>query len=188
MPSLINELSRSVSIHRSITYPILICIALYLIIGLTGAASFQISSSSDILATLSASHKNKVLTTIANVLFPIAVLVTSVPVFAIVIRYNLVRGNFCSNRKSAVFGLFDSEADINQGYAIVWASLMPWIFIIPFQTKVWWLSALAASLARLVNEIFPVDLGLVDLGDELDVVDLWFQHQFHHTTVALYFI
>ena len=72
---------------------------IYLIIGLTGAASFKINESSDILATLSASNENKVLIAIVNVLFPVAVLVTSVPVFAIVIRYNLVRGNFCSNSK-----------------------------------------------------------------------------------------
>jgi hypothetical protein len=65
-----------------------------------GAASFQIAGSSDILATLSASNQSKVLITIVNILFPIAVLVTSVPVFAIVIRYNLVRGDFCSNSKT----------------------------------------------------------------------------------------
>lgn len=100
MPSFINELSRSVSIHHSIIYPIVVCVALYLIIGLLGAASFQIDASSDILATLSGSGQNKVLITMVNVLFPIAVLVTSVPVFAIVIRYNLVRGNFCSNGRS----------------------------------------------------------------------------------------
>lgn len=64
-----------------------------------GAASFKIAGSSDILATLSASNQNKVLITIVNIAFPIAVLVTSVPVFAIVIRYNLVRGGFCSNSR-----------------------------------------------------------------------------------------
>jgi amino acid permease len=141
VPSFIDELSRSVSIHKSITYPILVCVALYLIIGLTGAASFQISSSSDILAILSASDQNKVLIMIVNILFPIAVLVTSVPVFAIVIRYNLVRGNLCSNRKSDILERYDSKADVNLGYAIVWASVMPWILIIPFQTKVYWRSA-----------------------------------------------
>lgn len=77
----------------------MICVVLYLIVGLMGAASFHISDSSDILATLSASNQNRVLITIVNILFPIAVLVTSVPVFAIVIRYNLVRGDFCSNSK-----------------------------------------------------------------------------------------
>ena len=103
VPSFVNELSRHVSIHKTIAYPIVICVILYLVVGLMGAASFQIASSSDILATLSASTQNKVLITIVNILFPISVLVTSVPVFAIVIRYNLVRGDFCSNSKIEVF-------------------------------------------------------------------------------------
>lgn len=96
MPSFTNELSRAVSIHKVVSYSIIICVTMYLIVGVMGAASFQISGSSDILATLAASDQNKVLTVIVNILFPISVLVTSVPVFAIVIRYNLVRGNLCS--------------------------------------------------------------------------------------------
>lgn len=60
VPSFINELSRHVSIHRVISYPLVICIATYLIIGLLGAASFNTSTTSDILATLSASNENKV--------------------------------------------------------------------------------------------------------------------------------
>jgi amino acid permease len=114
VPSFVNELSRSVSIHKTIIYPILVCIAFYILIGLAGAASFPINSSTDILATLSASDQNKVLVTIVNILFPIAVLVTSVPVFAIVIRYNLVRGNFCSNRKYNPFDWYDDETQMNQ--------------------------------------------------------------------------
>jgi hypothetical protein len=97
VPSFINELSRSVSIHKTIAYPILVCVALYLIIGIAGASSFKVEQSSDILATLSAEDQSKVLIILVNILFPISVLVTSVPVFAIVIRYNLVRGNVCSN-------------------------------------------------------------------------------------------
>jgi hypothetical protein len=99
VPSFINELSRHVSIHKSIAYPLVICVILYLTVGMMGAASFEINESSDLLATLSAFSQNKILVTIVNILFPIAVLVTSVPVFAIVIRYNLVRGRFCSNGK-----------------------------------------------------------------------------------------
>ncbi|TVY28961.1 hypothetical protein LHYA1_G001672 [Lachnellula hyalina] len=118
IPSFINELSRTVSIHKTIVYPIIVCVILYVIIGLTGASSFAINDSSTLLATLSASNESRVLTTITDILFPVSVLVTSVPVFSIVIRYNLVRGNLCSNR-----------------YAILWASVLPWLIIIPLQTK-----------------------------------------------------
>lgn len=99
IPSFVNELSRKVSIHRVILYAITICVAMYVIVGITGAASFQISPTSDILATLAAAKHNKALIVLVNLLFPMAVLVTSVPVFAIVMRYNLVRGNMCSESK-----------------------------------------------------------------------------------------
>jgi amino acid permease len=136
VPSFVNELSRHISILKSIACPIVICVTLYIIIGLTGASSFKINQSTDILATLRGSNENRVLITIANILFPVSVLVTSVPVFAIVIRYNLVRGNFCSNSKWHARARRRSEFKIDPEYAIVWASVMPWIFIIPFQTKV----------------------------------------------------
>src|SRR5271156_6098484 len=50
---------------------------------------------------------------------PSAVLLSSIPVFMIVIRYNLLRGDFCSER-----------------WAIFFSSILPWIFVIPFQTRV----------------------------------------------------
>jgi hypothetical protein len=64
IPSFVNELSRHVSIHKVIMHPLLLCVAVYLIIGLMGAASFQLSDSSDIVATLFASHQSKVYKTL----------------------------------------------------------------------------------------------------------------------------
>jgi hypothetical protein len=74
-------------------------------VGLMGASSFKMDISSDILPILSATDQNKMLIMIVNTLFPVAVLVTSIPVFAIVIRYNLVRGNICSNSKRHTFDI-----------------------------------------------------------------------------------
>jgi len=55
-----------------------------------------------------------------NHLHPLlAVLITSIPVFMIVIRYNLLRGNVCS-----------------KPWAIFWSSVLPWFIVIPFQTNV----------------------------------------------------
>ena len=48
-----------------------------------------------------------------------AVLITSVPLFAIVVRYNLLRGDICSNRM-----------------AIFLSAVLPWLIAIPFQTRV----------------------------------------------------
>ena len=63
IPSFINELARHVSIHRVVSYPLLICVVLYLIIGLLGAASFEFNGNSDLLAMLAATEHNKVVFT-----------------------------------------------------------------------------------------------------------------------------
>lgn len=101
IPSFINELSRKVRIHKTIWSPIIFCIILYVILGILGAASFHIDTSSNILATISSTDNGvvlNVLSVVINVVFPVSVLVTSIPVFSIVVRYNLVRGNVCSKR------------------------------------------------------------------------------------------
>ena len=110
---------------------------LYLTVGLLGASSFMTTGS--ILTALNASEGNRVLITIVNILFPIAVLVTSVPVFAIVIRYNLVRGGFCSDSKLDAT-LRTKRMLTCTGWAFVWAAVVPWFSIIPFQTKGWLVS------------------------------------------------
>jgi hypothetical protein len=48
-----------------------------------------------------------------------AVLITSIPVVMIVVRYNFLRGNICS-----------------KPWAIFWSLILPWIIVIPFQTNV----------------------------------------------------
>lgn len=96
-----NELSRKVSIHKTIIFPVIFCTVLYIVLGILGAASYHIDSTSNILATISSSQQGgslRVLSILINVLFPLSVLVTSIPIFSIVIRYNLLRGKICSRR------------------------------------------------------------------------------------------
>jgi len=69
--------------------------------GLLGAASYHLDDTSNILATISSTDSGTalhVLSVLINVLFPLSVLVTSIPIFSIVIRYNLIRGKICSKR------------------------------------------------------------------------------------------
>jgi len=76
---------------------------------------------------------------VSTYLFPLAVLITSIPIFMIVIRYNLLRGNVCS-----------------RPWAIFWSSILPWLLVIPFQSNGWittilnWTSLLFASVANLI--------------------------------------
>ena len=103
-----------------------------------GAAAFAIDSNATILNVLSSDRPN-IVALVSTYIFPLgefppcsssgafltlrcfltAVLITSVPVFAIVVRYNLLRGDICSNRM-----------------AIFLSAVFPWLIAIPFQTRV----------------------------------------------------
>ena len=70
-------------------------------------------NTSNILATISSYQQGKalrILSLVINVLFPLSVLVTSIPIFSIVIRYNLIRGKVCSKRI-----IFRRIADLSLG-------------------------------------------------------------------------
>lgn len=140
VPSFVNDLHPSVSIHRSIWIPTLLSTAMYLLVGWLGASSYHLTSSSDILSAINAGEGGvHVLNLVASYLFPIVALVASVPVFSIVLRYNFVRGAVC-----------------RRSWAIFWANFAPWIVIIPFQTNgllqifMNWTSLIFTSTANLV--------------------------------------
>src|SRR5436309_735402 len=77
------------------------------------------------------------------------------------------------------------EADANPEWAIVWACAMPWILIIPFQTKVCGLSNFGVVLDA---NALPTTVGLAHLGHELDVIDLWIKHQLRYTASPLHLL
>jgi hypothetical protein len=108
VPSFVNELSRKVSIHRTIWFPVIFCTLIYIILGILGAASYTISDTSNILATISDSSQGTaigILSIIMNILFPLSVLISSIPIFSIVIRYNLIRGRICSRGNSPILSI-----------------------------------------------------------------------------------
>lgn len=132
-----NACSPSVNIHRVVWGSVVISCLLYIPIGWVGASAFHSGNSSTILNVLEDTRPN-LAAVISTYVFPLCmsppshsmrpaglmlkapgVLVTSIPIFAIVIRYNLLRGKICS--KTAAF---------------FWSAIFPWIVVIPFQTKV----------------------------------------------------
>ena len=85
-------------------------------------------------------------------------LITSVPVFAIVVRYNLLRGDICSTRM-----------------AIFLSAVLPWLFAIPFQTRVrllWY---------RILKKLKPSGrAGMDSYHSELDFPRLFISCQSSH--------
>ena len=132
-----NNTHTSVNIRLAVWTSILISCLIYIPIGWLGGLSFVLPSGATLLQVLVADTGHGALSTVAQVssyVFPlgvslplhlactnrvIAVLITSIPVFTIVIRYNLLRGNICSNKM-----------------AIFWSAILPWFIVIPFQTNV----------------------------------------------------
>ncbi|CAO0790219.1 unnamed protein product [Mucor circinelloides] len=118
IPSWVNSLKPNVDIHRCMWVSVIISTIFYLVLGICGAMAYQMDASSDILAILSAHGSTA--SVVTAYLFPVCALITSIPVFTIVIRSNLLRGEICS-----------------PSWAIFWSNLFPWIVCIPLQTKDW---------------------------------------------------
>ncbi|KAI8886878.1 hypothetical protein K501DRAFT_330994 [Backusella circina FSU 941] len=89
VPSWVNSLKPDVNIHKCMWISVIISTVFYILLGILGAMAFPMSPSSDILAILSANGSTASLVTCY--LFPVCALVTSIPVFTIVIRSNLLR-------------------------------------------------------------------------------------------------
>ncbi|KAI9478906.1 MAG: hypothetical protein EXX96DRAFT_505695 [Benjaminiella poitrasii] len=118
IPSWINNMSPTVNIHHCLFISIVISIVFYLIFGISGAMAYKMDASSDILVILTT--KGSLISKITSYLFPIFALITSIPVYTIVVRSNLIRGKICSS-----------------SWASFLSNCLPWIICIPIQTKDW---------------------------------------------------
>jgi len=109
IPSWVNEKKPGVSIHRSVWTTLALGILSFVIIGWTGAAAFTTDSDVDLLAKLS-SPGTGLAARVATYLFPPVALLSGIPIFSIIIRYNLMENKLCGER-----------------WANVWSVLFPWV-------------------------------------------------------------
>ena len=80
----------------------------YWYLGVFGAMAFPMTMSDNVLTLLA--NESTVASKVTTYLFPIAALISSIPVFVIVIRCNLLRGGLCGKR-----------------WANFWSNILPWI-------------------------------------------------------------
>ncbi|KAI8984130.1 transmembrane amino acid transporter protein-domain-containing protein [Mycotypha africana] len=116
IPSWVNSLKPGVNIHKCMWVSVFISTIFYLVLGICGAMAYKMDPSSEILTVLST--QGSVASKVTAYIFPVCALITSIPVFAIVIRSNLLRGEICS-----------------PAWATFWSNLFPWFICIPLQTK-----------------------------------------------------
>lgn len=95
IPTWVNSIRPHVSIHKTLGISVFISALIYVMIGIFGGMAYQMDASADITAILS--RQGSIASKVTAYIFPICALVTSIPVFCIVIRQNLIRGGICGN-------------------------------------------------------------------------------------------
>ncbi|KAG0223756.1 hypothetical protein BGW41_005375 [Actinomortierella wolfii] len=106
VPSWANAKQPNVSIHKTIGYSVSITTVIYILVAILGGMAFHIPEDSTLIQAINSSPQVSVLSQITGYTFPIAALITSIPINIIVIRYNLIQSGVCnmfwSNMLSAV--------------------------------------------------------------------------------------
>jgi len=118
VPSWCNEKTHATSINRSLGYSIFLGTILFLFVGLLGGISYQISpDGGDLLSAIDASPQGGIVSSICVYLFPISVVATSIPIYSIIVRYNLLENKICNKPVANFIGV-----------------VLPWLVTIPFYT------------------------------------------------------
>lgn len=87
------------------------------LVGVLGAMAYTVPPSSDLLNVINESPQANIVTRIAVYAFPFVAVTTSIPIFCIIVRYNLLENGVCGKRA-----------------AFFWSVLFPWLIVIPFYT------------------------------------------------------
>ncbi|TPX38009.1 hypothetical protein SmJEL517_g00004 [Synchytrium microbalum] len=182
LPSWIGEKHKDVSVPKTIYTSVGISTFIYISLGIIGGMSVKMEHNSNILSTISGDPTSSVLMRVTTFIFPIVVLVTSIPIYCIVIRYNL--------RQSGLFGPWG---------ALGMAVIVPFVFVIPFQTGSYlnsflnWTSLIFTSVANfwaplLIYICLPYTKAYIQRSDfvalpymhNVPALEDETQHQHHH--------
>lgn len=104
IPSWCNEKKPSVSINKSIWISSTTSTMAYIIFGLLGAWTFPNMVDSNLLDVISEDPRTGTFTQICVYMFSIGVIGLGIPLFSIVVRYNLFVGEVCSKKWSIFWG------------------------------------------------------------------------------------
>jgi hypothetical protein len=140
IPSWVNEKKPSVSVHLSLWSACIVSTLTFFGVGYLGARAFpSMPQDSDILSVINESHYSDELSRILVYLFPLMVLATSIPVYSIIVRYNLLQNNV-----------------VPKAWANIFAVVIPWAVAIPFMQGgalnllINWSSLFFASMANFI--------------------------------------
>jgi hypothetical protein len=139
VPSWANAKQSHVSPHKTVGSDVSIMTTLFVLVSVLGGMAYAVPENSSIVQAIASSPDVTLLSEIAGYTFPIAALVTSIPINIIVLRYNLIQSKTCRS-----------------GWANVLAGGLPWLVAIPcmsgsgLATAVGWSSLFLVSSANFV--------------------------------------
>jgi len=87
---------------------------LFLVIGWIGALAYKIDPEGDILSAINNQHPS-IISKLCIYFFPLSVVATSIPIYSIIVRYNLLENKICSKPVANFI-----------------AVLLPWLVVLPF--------------------------------------------------------
>ncbi|CAG8460453.1 2960_t:CDS:2 [Cetraspora pellucida] len=114
VPSLVNEMKKDVSIRKVVWTSVFITTLCYISLGIIGAMSLRMELTTNLITSIRKSELHNTFVDIISYLFPIALL-AGIPVYAIVIRYNLIRSGICKDKKSQIAKQLDLHFNIPSG-------------------------------------------------------------------------
>ncbi|KYQ92285.1 hypothetical protein DLAC_06769 [Tieghemostelium lacteum] len=118
LPSWINEAKPTVKVNKTVWMSGSISTLIFVSIGMFGALSFpHMPSSSDILSVINSSPQANIISKISVYIFPFVVLASSIPVYSIIVRYNLMQNNLMPKWSANLI-----------------ATVLPWGIAIPLMT------------------------------------------------------
>ena len=107
VPSWLNEKAPGVSVNRVFWISTVLSTLLYTSVGVLGALAF--ADVPENILSLLVSERVGLTTRLCGILFGVLIIGLGVPIFCVIMRYNLVNGGFCS-----------------EPWAHVWSSVLPW--------------------------------------------------------------
>ncbi|EGG19277.1 hypothetical protein DFA_02064 [Cavenderia fasciculata] len=118
LPSYVNEVKPTVNIKKSIFSATVFSTFIFMMIGIFGSLAFSnMPYDSDILSMINSTSHANVFSRVSVYIFPFIVLASSIPVFSIIVRYNLTQNRL-----------------LKKPVAIFISVILPWIIVIPFMT------------------------------------------------------
>ncbi|KAF9565984.1 hypothetical protein EC968_003953 [Mortierella alpina] len=139
VPSWANAKQPKVSAHKTVGTSVMTMTCLFVLVSILGGMAYDIPANSTLVQAISSAPDSTILSKITGYTFPIAALITSIPVNIIVVRYNLIQSGTC-----------------RQKWANVLSGGLPWLFAIPGMTgsglteAVNWCSLFLVSAANFV--------------------------------------